>query len=248
MAMSSHVVHGFEGHSSGLCRSYEESARYSADSEGSEFGPLVPTLDSISRTVVQYASPAVSGIAVDTLLFSRIGVPLFHRYRVVNRPGTHGDFRGSKMRRMHALLEESDVASLRRRHRRWARDIAAQMSRMSILDTEDRTPDISSRPKVYRRSVFRERRLTRPMALDGSSVATRPVLPHCSEVQTIQALMELALPRFEGLGDGPRQVHRPWMMSTESPDPGGLTELLMPVSVFESGCVVVRRHGGFCGT
>ena len=39
--------------------------------------------------------PAVSGIAVDTLLFSRIGVPLFHRYRVVNRAGIDGAFRGS---------------------------------------------------------------------------------------------------------------------------------------------------------
>ena len=45
--------------------------------------------------------------------------------------------------------------------------------------------------------------------------------------------MELALPRFEGLGDGPRQVHRPWMVSNESPaspDPGGLTELLLSSS------------------
>ena len=33
------------------------------------------------------------------MLFSRIGVPLFHRYRVVNRSGTHGAFRGSYMRR-----------------------------------------------------------------------------------------------------------------------------------------------------
>ena len=73
--------------------------------------------------------PAVSGIAVDTLLFSRIVMPLFHRYRVINRAGTHGAFRGSYMRRMHAFLEESDAASLRRRHRRCARDIAAQMSR-----------------------------------------------------------------------------------------------------------------------
>ena len=64
------------------------------------------------------------------------------------------------------------------------------------------------------------------MALDGSSVAKVPVRPHCSEVQTIQALMELALPRFEGLGDEPRQVHRSWMVSTESPDPGGLMEPL----------------------
>ena len=29
--------------------------------------------------------------------------------------------------------------------------------------------------------------------------------------------MDLALPRFEGLGDGPRQVHRPWKMSAVSP-------------------------------
>ena len=41
--------------------------------------------------------------------------------------------------------------------------------------------------------------------------------------------MDLALPRFEGLGDRPRQVHQPWMVSTESPaspDPCCLTELL----------------------
>ena len=40
--------------------------------------------------------------------------------------------------------------------------------------------------------------------------------------------MDLALPRFEGLGDGPRQVHRPWMVSTESPAspvPGCFTDL-----------------------
>ena len=61
--------------------------------------------------------PALSGIAVDTLLLSRIGVPLFHRYRVFNHAGTHGAFRGSYMRWMHAFLEESDAASLCRRHR-----------------------------------------------------------------------------------------------------------------------------------
>ena len=80
------------------------------------FPPLTVTGEqwsSISRS-------AVSGIhvAVDTLLFSRIGVPLFHRYRVFDRPGTHGAFRGTYMRRMHVFLEESDAASLRQRHRR----------------------------------------------------------------------------------------------------------------------------------
>ena len=47
----------------------------------------------------------VLGIAVDTLLFSHIGVPLFHLYRVFNRSGTHGAFRGTYMRRMHTFLE-----------------------------------------------------------------------------------------------------------------------------------------------
>ena len=41
--------------------------------------------------------PAVSGIVVDTLLFSHIGVPLFHRYRVFDRLGAHGAFRGTYM-------------------------------------------------------------------------------------------------------------------------------------------------------
>ena len=97
--------------------------------------------------------PAGSGIAVDTR--SHIGVPLFHRYRVFDHPGTHGAFRGSCMRRMRAFLEELDAASLRRRHRRCTRDIAARMSRTSLRDTEDRTPDVSSLPKVSRRSVSR---------------------------------------------------------------------------------------------
>ena len=55
---------------------------------------------------------AVSGIAVDILLFSQIGMPLFHRYRVFDRPGTHAAFRGTYMQRMHTFLEESDDASL----------------------------------------------------------------------------------------------------------------------------------------
>ena len=138
--------------------------------------------------------PAVSGIAVDILLFSRIGVPLFHRYRVFDCPGTHGAFRGTYMRRMHAFLEASDAASLRRCHRRCARDIEARMSRTSLRDTEDRTPDVSSRPKVSRR------RPTRPAVVACSSVAL-PVHPHRSEVNTIRALIDLSLPKFGGLGD-----------------------------------------------
>ena len=51
--------------------------------------------------------------------------------------------------------------------------------------------------------------------------------PHRLEANTIQALMDLALPRFEGLGDGPCQVHGPWKVSPqspESPDTSGVTD------------------------
>ena len=49
--------------------------------------------------------PTISGVAIDTLLFSRIGVPLFHRYRIISRTGTHAAFRGTYMRRLHAFLD-----------------------------------------------------------------------------------------------------------------------------------------------
>ena len=106
--------------------------------------------------------PIISGIAVDTLLFSRIGVSLFHLYRVFDRLGTHAAFRGSYMRRMHTFLEESDAASLRRCHRRRAQYIAARLSRTSPRREDDMSPDVSSRPMAYRRSVSWARGLPHP--------------------------------------------------------------------------------------
>ena len=68
---------------------------------------------------------------------------------------------------------------------------------------EDRTPDVSSQPKVSRGSVSQVRRPTRPAAVACSSVTMGTVRPHRSEVNTIRALMDLALPKLEGLGDHP---------------------------------------------
>ena len=51
----------------------------------------------------------------------------------------------------------------------------------------------------------------------GSSKASESVCLPPSEATTVQALMDLALPRFAGLGDGPRQIHKPWMVSADSP-------------------------------
>ena len=115
---------------------------------------------------------AISGVAIDTLLFSRIGVPLFHRYRVISHSGTHAAFRGSCMRRLHAFLEESDATSLRRRHRRCAQELVARMSRTSLQNSVEGTTDVSPRPKVTRRSVSRARGSRRPVG--GGAVLPGP--------------------------------------------------------------------------
>ena len=55
--------------------------------------------------------PSISGVAIDTSLFSRIGSPLCHRYRLISRTGNHAAFRGTYLRRLRAFLDESDCRS-----------------------------------------------------------------------------------------------------------------------------------------
>ena len=83
----------------------------------------------------------------------------------------------------------------------------------------DGTADVSTRPTVNRRSVSRARIPRKPVegGGGGSSKASESVRLPRSEATTVQALMDLVLPRFAGLGDGPRQIHKPWMVSAHSP-------------------------------
>ena len=102
--------------------------------------------------------PSISGVAIDTLLFSRVGSPLFHHYRISSRTGTHAAFRGMYMCRLHAFLEESDSAAVRRQHRQYANELASRISLSSGRDSADSTVDVLSRPAVSHRSVSRARR------------------------------------------------------------------------------------------
>ena len=86
--------------------------------------------------------PSVSGIAIDTFLFSRIGMPLFHRYCVFDRLGSHPAFRGPYMSRLFAFLKESDAESIRRSHRRRAKEIAASMSKGTSSSKEVPAPPL----------------------------------------------------------------------------------------------------------
>ena len=54
--------------------------------------------------------PSISRVAIDTLLFSCIGSPLCHRYRLISWTGSHAAFRCTYLRRLRAFLDESDSA------------------------------------------------------------------------------------------------------------------------------------------
>ena len=97
--------------------------------------------------------PSVSGIAIDTFLFSRIGTPLFHRYRVFDRLGSHPTFRKPYMPKLFTFLKESDSESIRRSHRRRAKEIAISMSKMASVNKNVATETMLSRPAAQRTVV-----------------------------------------------------------------------------------------------
>ena len=206
--MSGHVVHSVEMYGSVLCGSSTKIHAISQLVKAANLSRYFPPWTVTRSQWLEMTRPVISGVAIDTLLFSRIGVPLFHRYRIVSRSGTHAVFRGTYMRRLHAFLEESDEESVRRHHRRCAREMAARMLQSS-------SRDVSTRRTVTHRTVSRAQRPRKSVRRAGFSRASDTVSE--SETYTVQALMDLALPRFAGLGDGPRQVHEPWAISAASP-------------------------------
>ena len=74
------------------------------------------------------------------------------------------------------------------------------MLQTSLQDTGDRTPEVSSRPRISSRSGSR----VQPVAMACSSVAMGAVHPHRSKGGTIWALMDLARGniRYDHTGHG----------------------------------------------
>ena len=120
------------------------------------------------------------------------------------------------MRRLHSFLKEMDAEWMRRLHCRRAQEMAVRMSLSSGRDSVDSSADVSSRHAMARRMVSRGWRPRNPVRWAASCASHIVSLPP-AEAYTVQALMDLALPRFAGLGDGHRQVYAPWAMSTDSP-------------------------------
>ena len=165
--------------------------------------------------------PSVSGVAIDTFLFSRIGMPLFHRYRVFDRIGSHPVFRGLYMSKLFTFLKESDAVSIRHSHRRRAKEIAVSMSKRTSESKDAPTDTTLSRRSVQRtvvskitgRDVGPSLKSTaggRPRSL-ASSIYRRS-----AEEDTVQALMVLSLPWFATLDDRVLPKTEPWPVTEKS--------------------------------
>ena len=155
--------------------------------------------------------PCISGVAIDALLFSRVGSPLCHRYRLISHTGSHAAFRGTYLRHLRTFIEESDSTVGRRLHRRLAQDLAAR-----VMKSTDNPAGGHIRSPLGHRIVSRPRR---PRRLKGAASLARGLesSEHPTvELSSVQALMELALPRF-AMMEGPRRVHPPWSVATDPP-------------------------------
>ena len=113
--------------------------------------------------------PCVSGVVIDTLLFSRVGSPLCHRYRLISHTGSHTAFR-----------EEMDSAGRRQGPRGLTQKVSARMAKSS-----DSPAVTATRAVVGHRSVSRGR-------LKGSASTSQGFgLSECpsAEMSSVQALM-----------------------------------------------------------
>ena len=166
--------------------------------------------------------PSVSGIAIDTFLFSRIGMPLFHRYRVFDRLGSHPAFRKPYMPKLFLFLKVSDSESIRRSHRRREKEIAASMSRQTSITRNVVSETMLSGPAPQRTVVSKLTGRNAGQSLvppaggtTGSSVVS--INGRTREEDTVQALMDLSLPRFARLEDGGLPKTRLWPITEQPP-------------------------------
>ena len=165
--------------------------------KGGKSGHVFPPWMVTREQWADMMKPSISGVAIDTLLFSRIGSPLCHRYRIISRTGSHASFRGTYIRRLRTFLKESDSVVVRRLHCQLAQELATRIS----LPT-DSPASVPSGSAVGHRTVSRSRRPCRLKGVTDSSGRPWSGFRLPAEVSSVQPVMDLSLPRFAGLGDG----------------------------------------------
>ena len=152
----------------------------------------------------------------------RFGMPLFHRYRVFDRQGAHPAFRGPYMTRLFDFLKEADAESIRHSHRRRAKEIAASMSKGASTSKEGPATTTSSRRTIQRTPVSKIKGREHcpsliPTAGRCQKLSTNSIYHRSAEKDTVQALIDLSLPRFNKRDDGVIPKTKPWPVAVDSP-------------------------------
>ena len=91
--------------------------------------------------------PCVSGVTID-MLFSRVGSPLCHHYRLISRTGSYPAFRGTYLRRLWSFIEDRDSAGGRQGPCGFDRRVSARM-----VKSTDRSVSRGRRPRRLKGSV-----------------------------------------------------------------------------------------------
>ena len=167
VALPGYVVHSVEGDCSGLYCSYMRRIhKVPLSMKAANLARFFPPWTVTREQWADMMMPSISGVAIDTLLLSRLGSPLCHRYQIISRTGSHAAFRGTYLRRLRVFLEESDSALVCRLHQQLAQELAAR-----IALPMDSPASVSSRSAVGHRTVSRTqwpRRLKGVIRTDSS--------------------------------------------------------------------------------
>ena len=126
------------------------------------------------------------------------------------------------MQKLFTFLEKADSESIRRSHRRRAKEIAASMSRKPkgkpSVATDTMPPRTETQRTVVSKITTRDtsRYLTPPA--DGQPwTSVHSKNSRAREEDTVQALMDLSLPRFERLEDGALPKTKLWTITEKPP-------------------------------
>ena len=112
------------------------------------------------------------------------------------------------------FLKETDAESIRCSHRRRAKEIAVSMSQGVSASKTDQATGTTTRRTVQRTAAprIRGQEQVTPVAEMRQKTARSAGHQRSVEEDTVQALMDLALPRLKKPNDGgtPRQNHGQW--------------------------------------
>ena len=148
------------------------------------------------------------------------------------------------MPRLFTFLKESDAESIRRSHRRRAKEIAASMSKRtsSIKEVPAATSSLRRSVQCTPVSTITGRESGPslvPMAGSRPHVLAKCIYSRSAEEDTVQALMDLSLPRFTKLDDGVIPKTEPWPVTEKSPaspvatEDGNRTSTTTPLMILD---------------